>query len=237
MNVLRVCERPAGAVDDAILRRFGVLSTPAISDSLMRDPAAAGLVPLSGFGAKRSTMVGRALTVRTRPGDNLALHYALDVALSGDVIVVDGGGEMRNALLGELIVSYALRKGISGFVIDGAIRDTFDLRILGLPVFARGVSHRGPYKSGPGQIHASVSVGGTVVNDGDVVVGDQDGVVFISRARADEIAAKAEQIVESEQLQQTAIESGTWDRTWIAGVAQIELVGTAADTSTDEETE
>ncbi len=107
-------------------------------------------------------MAGVAITVRSRPGDNLMLHKSLDIAGPGDVIVCDGGGDLTNALIGELMLSYAAKRGIAGIVIHGAIRDADVLRTGSLPVFASGVTHRGPYKDGPGEINTTIGLGGLV---------------------------------------------------------------------------
>lgn len=93
----------------------------------------------------KGTMAGPALTVRTRPGDNLMVHKALDMAQPGDVVVVDAGGDLTNAIIGELMQSYAIQRGLAGIVINGAIRDVDALRAGSLPVYAAGVTHRGPY--------------------------------------------------------------------------------------------
>lgn len=222
MNTIIVHSRPESDIDDDLIGRFALLPTAAISDALLRDSGAAGLSLIGDLPPSGSpSMAGRALTVRTRPGDNLALHVALDRARPGDVIVVDGGGHVRNALLGELIVRYAAGKGVRGIVVDGAVRDRAALRAQSLPVFALGVTHRGPYKSGPGRLHSPISVGGTVVNDGDVVVGDLDGVVVIPKAETSGVAAAAEEVIRAEVVQLRQINAGDWDRSWLVDSARI----------------
>jgi regulator of RNase E activity RraA len=237
VNTIEVHARGGAEIPESVLEQYENLPTAAVSDCLYRDPGAGGLIPIAGFsaGMPRAAMVGRALTVRTRPGDNLALHYALDVAGPLDVIIVDGGGDLRNALLGELIVAYATRKGVAGLVVDGAVRDRSSLQMQELPVFARGVTHRGPYKSGPGQIHVPISVGGTVVTDGDLVMGDLDGVVIVPRRRASEVAAAAEAVIRSEERQYEQILADTWDRSWIAATANIVDLSNAAEVDASQE--
>ena len=92
-------------------------------------------------------------------------------------VVVDAAGEMTNAIVGELIMQYAQQRGCAGFVIEGAVRDIGAFAREDFPCFARGVSHRGPYKTGPAMINVPVSVGRQVVHPGDLVVGDEDGLV------------------------------------------------------------
>jgi regulator of RNase E activity RraA len=107
------------------------------------------------------------------------------------VLVVDGGGALDRAVLGEIMARYAAARGLAALVVDGAVRDVEGLAGGALPVFARGVNHLGPYKDGPGEIGGPVHAGGTVVRAGDVVVGDADGVVVIPRAYAAKIADEA----------------------------------------------
>ena len=129
-------------------------------------------------------LVGVAFTVRTRPGDNLAIHRALELVGPGDVIVVDGGGDETRALVGEIMKNIAEYRGAAGYVIDGAIRDVASFAASDFPCFARTAIHRGPYKSGPGEINVPVSIGGSVISPGDIVVGDEDGVVSFPAAIA-----------------------------------------------------
>lgn len=196
----------AAAHDDpseALIGGFRTAATSVISDSLERLPGAVGLRP---FHRISGTMVGRAFTVKVAAGDNLFIHKALDVAQAGDVIVVDGGGETSRALIGEIMVAIAKSRKFAGFVIDGAIRDSGTIGDGEFPVFARAAIHRGPYKHGPGAIGQSVSVGGMVVNLGDIVVGDADGVVSFPVAGADELlrAVRAHERKEEEMLRQIA---------------------------------
>ena len=229
MNQVRLypCSQP---LDPDVIERFGRVTVSTISDSLERMAGAVGIEAvgdsLSSLGGR--AMVGRAMTVRTRPGDNLAVHKALDLTEPGDVLVVDARGEMVNAILGELMAEYAALREVAGLVVDGAVRDRQSLSQGQVPVFAKGFSHLGPYKSGPGEIHGTVTIGGVIVQDGDVIVGDADGVVVVPRARATEALESAERIVESEAQQQKAIRSGTWDRSWIDATAETVYVGDGA---------
>ena len=124
-------------------------------------------------------MAGPALTVKTRPGDNLMIHKALLMAEPGDVIVVDAGGDLTNALVGELMLSHAMKIGVAGVVINGAVRDYGWIRANNFPVFAAGVTHRGPYKDGPGEINVPIALGGMVIEPGDLVIGDDDGLLCV----------------------------------------------------------
>jgi regulator of RNase E activity RraA len=160
-------------------------------------------------------ILGRAYTVRTRPGDNLMVHKAIDAAEPGDVIVVDAGGDMSNAIIGEIMAGWAARRGLAGFVIDGAIRDSETLAAGDFPVYARGVAHRGPYKDGPGAINVPVTVDGMVVLPGDLLVGDADGLLAIRPQEAPAIAARVRAIAASEAKILQDIERGALDRAWV----------------------
>jgi regulator of RNase E activity RraA len=160
-------------------------------------------------------MVGTAFTVKTRPGDNLMVHKALDMAEPGDVIVVDAGGALENAIVGELMAGWAQKRGLAGFVIDGAIRDSEALSEGDFPVYAAGVTHRGPYKDGPGEINGVVTVAGMVVRPGDLIAGDHDGVVAIAPEDAERVIAAAEAQHRKEQSSLAAIAAGTYDRKWV----------------------
>ncbi len=164
---------PASPADPALIDAFRRCAVANISDNLERLSAAVGLRPFHAGG----TMAGTALTVRTRPGDNLAIHQALDLVRPGDVVVVDGGGDVSRALVGEIMKAIAQSRGCAGFVIDGAVRDADAFARDAFPCFARAAIHAGPYKFGPGEINVPVSIGGLVVSPGDIVVGDGDGVV------------------------------------------------------------
>lgn len=196
---------------DQIARARG-LPVANISDCMSRMTAGGPrLRPIHDKGS----MAGPALTVRTRPGDNLMVHKALDLAQPGDVIVVDAGGDLTNAIIGELMQSYAIQNKLGGIVINGAIRDLDSLRAGSLPVYAAGVTHRGPYKDGPGEINVAVSFDGMVVEPGDLVIGDNDGILCIPFDQVEAVleAASAKQAAEATQM--ADILAGRSDRSWV----------------------
>lgn len=205
-------ERAPSRPSSDLIAAFKTVPTAIVSDNMNRMFAGgAGLRPVHRTGV----LCGSALTVRTRPGDNLMVHKALDLAQPGDVIVVDAGGDTTNAIIGEIMWSYARTHGVAGFVIDGAVRDTAVLAAGDLPVYARGVTHRGPYKDGPGEINVTVSVGGMVVAPGDILLGDEDGLLAVPQADAPAVLelARAQQDREGGILR--SIADGTVDRSWV----------------------
>ena len=164
----RICSRKQAASLE-LVAEFAKLPVANVSDCMGR-LAAAGprLRPMHASGG----LAGVALTVKSRPGDNLMLHKAIDLAKPGDVIVVDAGGDLSNALMGELMLAYAVKRGVAGFVLNGAIRDVDAFLKTNLPTFAAGVTHRGPYKDGPGEINVPISLDGMVIEPGDIVLGE-----------------------------------------------------------------
>jgi RraA family protein len=201
----------AAQADAGMLSALRALAVSLLSDNMAR---ACGTVGLTPFNRPRS-FAGTAVTVHTRPGDNLMIHRAFDFCRPGDVLVIDGGGDPTQALLGEIMASYAERIGIAGLVIDGAIRDVAALRARDFPVYARGVTHRGPYKNGPGEINVPVTVGGMVVHPGDIVVGDEDGLIAIAQQDAADVIERARLQEQKETQALAAIAEGRLDRAWV----------------------
>lgn len=136
-------------------------------------------------------LAGRALTVRCRPGDNLALHLAIAAAQPGDVLVVDYGGSVESGPFGEIMALACQMRGIAGLVIDGAVRDSAQITSLGFPVFARGLNIRGTVKQDPGVIGSTLAMGGVDITTGDVVFADADAIVVLAMSDLDAALAAA----------------------------------------------
>ncbi|WP_457579768.1 RraA family protein [Ensifer canadensis] len=199
-------------IDASYVEAFRVLPVANVSDSMSRLVAGGDrLRPMHGGGV----LAGPALTVKTCPGDNLMLHKAIDMAASGDVIVVDAGGDTTNALMGELMLAHAAKRGVAGFVLNGAIRDAEAIRAQHLPLYALGVTHRGPYRTGPGEIGFQISIAGMVINPGDLMLGDIDGIVCVPKADAEAVLKATRTKHDAEAKQMAATLSGTMDRSWV----------------------
>jgi RraA family protein len=196
------------------------LAVSLLSDNMARVSGTIGLVPYH----RPKPMAGTAVTVRTRPGDNLAIHRAFDFCRPGDVLVIDGGGDITQALMGEIMATYAESLGVQGLVIDGAIRDVGAIREHDFPVYARAVTHRGPYKNGPGEVNVPVTVGGMVVQPGDIMVGDQDGVLAIAPADVAAVIEGARRQADKEAAALRSIAEGRFDRDWI-GPQETKMMG------------
>lgn len=208
---LRILQRRR-AVDLALARQFLDVPVANVSDCMARMTAAGPrLRPMHRSGR----MAGPALTIKTRPGDNLMIHKALQLAVPGDIIVVDAGGDLTNALIGEIMTGDAMLQQLGGIVINGAIRDADWIAERDFPVFAAGVTHRGPYKDGPGEINVPIAIDGMVIEPGDLVIGDGDGLLCVPFEEAQSLlaAARAKQEVEARMV--ADIEAGTLDRAWV----------------------
>ena len=199
-------------VDSRIVEAFRQLPVANVSDCMSR--MTAGGAQLRPYHSK-GVLAGPAFTVKTRPGDNLMIHKALQLAKPGDVIVVDGGGDLTNALIGELMVNTAIQRGLAGFVMNGAIRDVDAIGAGTFPVYAAGVTHRGPYKDGPGEINVPIALNGMVVNPGDLIVGDADGLLCVPFDDAEKLLQATLGKQELEQVMMRDIKQGTLDNTWI----------------------
>jgi len=207
----RILERKR-KVGEQVVRQFRDIPVANISDSMSRLTAGgARLRPMHGGGA----MAGPAFTVKTRPGDNLMVHKALDLAEPGDVIVIDAGGDLTNAIIGEIMSTYAKARGVAGIVINGAIRDADAIRAGTFPVFAAGVTHRGPYKDGPGEINVAVAIDGMVIEPGDLVLGDGDGLLCVPFDATDAVYALASEKVKVEARELAAAGNAALERTWV----------------------
>lgn len=160
-------------------------------------------------------VAGPAFTVEVRPGDNLMIHAAIALAKPGDVLVIDGKGDLTAALMGTLMLSACKKLGLAGVVVDGAIRDKLDLLELGFPVFSAGFNPAGPTKYVPGRINHPIGAGGITVHPGDLVVGDADGVVVIERDKAPAMLALADKKVADEAARMEAIARGDTASKWL----------------------
>ena len=207
----QICRRTR-KVDAGTVAKFRELPVANISDNMSRMTSGGpSLRPIH----KEGVLAGPAFTVKTRPGDNLMIHKAIDIADPGDVIVVDGGGDLTNSLIGELMAAQAEKRGIAGIVIYGSIRDYDTLHAGTFPVFAAGVTHRGPYKDGPGEINVPIAIDGMVIAPGDLIVGDGDGIVCVPFEATEEVL-KATQAKHAAEIKQVAaIKAGTVDRAWV----------------------
>lgn len=203
-------------IEKKLLETLQAIPTSHLSDNMQR---MSGIYGLQRF-HKAKKLVGRALTVKVRPGDNLHIYLALTKAQPGDVLVIDGGGEVANALIGELIMLYGMERGVAGYVVDGAVRDVQAFYDKDVPCYARLANHRGPYKLGPGQVGVDVSIGGQVVKTGDYIVGDEDGLVVLPAQNTEELVRAALATAQREEAIKAEIANGLPYQKWMFDTLQ-----------------
>jgi len=208
-RIIRDFPRP----ERRLVELFRDMPVANIADNLERMAAASyDLTPLG-----KGQLLGTAFTVRVPQGDNLMFHAAMDLAQPGDVIVIDAGGFRDRAIFGELMAAYCKSRGVRGIVCDGAVRDCAALDAMeDFRVYACGVTPNGPYKNGPGEINVPVVVGGRIIRPGDIIVGDDDGLLAIDPAEAE---ALSEQVRKTQQKEQDIMDGivtrGVYPRPWV----------------------
>jgi len=191
--------------DEEIRSLLKQVSAPNITDAMHRKGAMSGIVSICG----NVKMVGRAVTVQTFPGDWAKPVEAIDIARKNEVIVINNDGATHIAPWGELATLSCVKKGISGVVIDGAVRDVDDIRIMKFPLFAKAVVPNAGEPKGFGEINAEIQCGGQYVRPGDWIVGDESGVVVIPGERAYEIARRALEVRKNEERIREEIRRGS----------------------------
>lgn len=193
------------AIDPELLKALASAPTTMLSDALGRwgnmDPAIRPVAP-------GMQCCGPAFTLRCWPADNLTLHRAIELAEHGDVLVIDGGRARDTALLGDILVYAARLRGIGGIVLQGLVRDSAAIAAQGVPVFACGATARGPVKETLGPIQVPIQCGGVLVRPGDLIAGDDDGVVVVPREEATAVLEKVRQIHEKEEKVKKALAAG-----------------------------
>lgn len=192
-------------LSDALVNRFRGLASANLADAMGRfnfmDPAIAARSGLP--------LCGLAVTVLARPADNLMIHKALQLAESGDVVVVSTSGNTTSAVFGELMCHTAAAKGLGGIIVDGAIRDVDGITALRFPAFSRTICAGGCDKDGPGEINVPIACGNTVVMPGDIVVGDESGVAVVPRDQAELVLQLVHELMARETARISEIKRGT----------------------------
>lgn len=211
MSVL-TARRDIPRVPADILRRFAGVPTGFVADAQGRRGAIDHrirpiLVP--------APFVGSALTVSTPPSDNLAPYAAIGLAKPGDVLVVSAENFEGAAVIGDIMVGMARNAGCVAVVTDSMVRDIEGLEQVGLPVYARGLTPSSPYKNGPGKIGFPVSIGSVVIESGDILVGDRNGVVVVPRATIADVLKGLEAVKAKEKEMDAAVAGGATHPGWL----------------------
>ena len=195
--------RDKSALDEDIFELFMQVSTPNITDAMHRKGVLRGIKPLFDD----IKLVGKAVTVQTFEGDWAKPVEATDVAKEGDVIVVYAGSK-DVAPWGELASWSCKQKGIAGIVIDGAVRDVDEIRRIKFPVFAKYIVPNAREPKGFGELNTEIKCGGETVKPGDWIIGDDNGVVVVPKARAYEMARRAKEVWKTEERIRAEIKRG-----------------------------
>ncbi|HTJ95362.1 MAG TPA: RraA family protein [Pararobbsia sp.] len=196
-------------VSDDMIEAFRQFPASAVGDAMSRTVGTYGLRQYHpGLDV---VMCGPAVTVRIRPGDNLMIHKALMMVQPGDVLIVDGGADDTQAVMGGLMRTTCIARQLAGVVVDGAIRDLAEWAEGGMPIYARAHTTRGPTKEGPGEINVPIVCAGLAVLPGDIIVGDADGIVAVPAADAERILRKTKAHLEREAAIREGNRTGTSD--------------------------
>jgi 4-hydroxy-4-methyl-2-oxoglutarate aldolase len=153
-------------------------------------------------------IAGPAVTVSCQPGDNLMIHASVEVCKPGDVLVVVTTSESNDGMFGDLLGTSCQAHGVAALIIDAGVRDTTELTAMKFPVWAKAISPRGTVKASPGSVNVPVVCAGILVNPGDVIVGDADGVVVVPRANAADVAKAGQQRVAKEEKTRERLAAG-----------------------------
>lgn len=207
--IVRDFERPA----KELVQRLGNVPTGILSDCMNRMQSLdAGIRPISSG----MRICGPVFTLQSVESNNWGAHQALVLAQAGDVLVLAARGGMRSAVWGHVMTVAAKKRGLAGAVIDGCIRDSAENRVDSLPIFARGICAAGPHKGWPCNLNVPVACGGVAVLPGDIIVGDDDGVVVVPATRAAQVLEESSKRVELEK---------DWYRRIDAGETTVNLLG------------
>ena len=188
-----------------IIAEIAQFSTAALHEAYSKKGALPSIIkPLDpGF-----SLTGPAVTVELRPGDNLILHQAIYEAKEGDILVVDAKGFTEAGIWGEIMTLAAMKRGIKGLVVYGSVRDKKEIIESGFPVFSAGVCIRGTTKAAPGFINKQIAIADVIIEPGDVIRGDGDGVVAIKYNDLEAVISGAQEIIKKEKMVKQKLKEG-----------------------------
>ncbi|SFN05701.1 4-carboxy-4-hydroxy-2-oxoadipate aldolase/oxaloacetate decarboxylase [Thermodesulforhabdus norvegica] len=201
VHVIKKIQRPP----EEIIDKFRTLGSATVYEASGRSGSVHPSIKPLRPGMK---IVGPAVTVKCAPGDNLMLHKALEVAEPGDVIVASTGNYPFAGYFGDLMATYAVSRGIAGLAIDGCVRDSSSIAEMGLAVFCRGTCIRGTTKGLLGLINHPILFGEVIVSPGDLVLGDDDGIVIVERDRIEEVLEASLNRARKEEEKARVLSSG-----------------------------
>jgi len=201
VHVRKNIERPS----QHIIEEFSKQASATVHEASGRKGAVACTIKPLTRGMK---ICGPALTVQCGPGDNLMLHKALEIAQPGDVIVATTNGAYEYGYWGGLMAVSGMARKLGGLAIDGCVRDSSEIIKMGFPIFCRGISIRGTAKNTLGLINYPTVFGGIMVEPGDLILGDDDGLVVVRRSECEEVLEKTLKRVKAEEEKTKVLETG-----------------------------
>ncbi len=217
LTIKRKFTRPA----QKLVKKFMNLPTGNVCDAQGRIGALDYRIkPVS----EMSQFCGTALTVDSGPRDNLAAWAALEIAKPGDIVLIATGGHLASSVVGDLYVGMAKNAGVAGIVTDGVVRDLPGINDIDIPVFARGLCPNSPWKNGPGRVGLPIVIGGVGVQAGDIVVGDQDGVVIVARQKAPAVADGLKAVLAKERKMEANVKAGLTVPGWLQETCDVKGV-------------
>ncbi len=209
-HVINDFERPEAALVDEYREVVKCYSASCVFADVQRrrNVMDSAIKPISN-----GTIVGPALTVKLSPGDLVDCLDALKAAQAGDIVVVDAGGETETSIWGGLMGGLCLMKGVNGAIIDGAGRDIDELRDLGFFLFSRSITSRGTHtmyskRMDELEINVPIQCGGVVVNPGDMIVADENGITVVANKELESVLALAKEQAEREEETRKRISAG-----------------------------
>ena len=205
MTARYVVKRTIERADSEVIAGLGEAGTATVHEAIgRRGYLGPDLRPI-----QQGTKVGgSAVTVLSHPGDNLMIHAAVEVCQPGDLLVVTNTAPSTHGMFGDLLASSLMARGVVGLVMDAGVRDTMDLRAMGFAVWSRHVSCEGTVKNTPGSVNVSISINGVIINPGDVICADDDGVVAVPCGEADWALEQSTARLENETVSRSRLQSG-----------------------------
>ena len=205
MAAPHVVKRTIERADSHLIAGLGEAGTATVHEAIgRRGYLGPELRPIQ----QETRVAGSAVTVLSHPGDNIMIHAAVEVCEPGDLVVVTNTAPSTHGMFGDLLASSLMARGVVGLVMDAGVRDTSDLRAMGFAVWSRHVSCEGTVKNTPGSVNMPISINGVIINPGDVVCGDDDGVVAVPRDEAGWALERSNARLETEAETRARLQAG-----------------------------